>query len=422
MENKTIGKNKVLATSLQIALLIYSFFVEFFSILFIYYLFVVVLLISVFYVVSKCNRLRLNGSVFALTVLYLGYVVMYIVPEILKTYDPERSHSGMFMAIVMVIGVLMLYITPSYSAVLKAILLFSSIHVFFTVFSFLFPVSFTNYIIPLLPENISEQTLYFLQNNLHAGITAQTGRNSVYISCGLLVLVGNTLPKKQFRSIRLWLILSIFFFAILLTGKRGTLLAVVFSFFVVVTVYSRKNHKKIFRSVLVATIILTILYSTFLILVPGTSAILNRFIRKDGADITSGRNILFSNAFALFLQRPVFGWGFQHYSRLYEMDVHNTYLQLLADAGLVGLLILVFIFAVYFITSVNMIRRTNYTNKERLQRLYISLAFQVFFLIYGLTDEGILNIFVFIIYFILSSFSVHYARTCCGSRKISQRA
>lgn len=417
--DETKNKNSMFGTSLQIALLIYSFFGYLLPKLFSYSLLVVVLVCSVLYVSCLRKRLMLHRAVFFLTVLYLGYAALYLAPVVLKLHNFAGSNSATLMAVVILIGVLVQYIVPSYSTIFKIIVVFSLVHVFFTILSFLFPSFFMNYVVPLLPNQVGEQIHLFLIQNLYAGITTQTGRNSVYIAFGFVVLVGNFLSNRQFRSIRHWVLLIIFFFAILLTGKRGTLLAVVFSCFVVVAVYSRKSLKKIFGSLMVAAIVVAILYSVFLIFVPSTSVVLNRFISIDGTDITSGRLSLFSDAFEMFLQKPMFGWGFSYFNQIYEISTHNMYLQLLADTGIIGLLLFTSIFAIGVSMSISIIRKTNETDKGKLERLYTSLAGQIFFLAYGLTDSGIMNDFILLCYFIFASFSVHYAVTCSGYCKIN---
>ena len=79
-----------------------------------------------------------------------------------------------------------------------------------------------------------------------------------------------------------------------------------------------------------------------------------------GEDVSNNRSRLYAFAWQLARENPIFGIGWNQYRKatvgtvtvLNELDVHNIYLQMLCETGIVGLIsvvvpMLVFFFATY---------------------------------------------------------------------------
>ena len=115
-------------------------------------------------------------------------------------------------------------------------------------------------------------------------------------------------------------------------------------------------------------------------------------------DLTSERSVLWSLAFRLFLEHPILGIGWGHFhdhlpEELNHLDnVHNNYLQLLCETGIVGFLLVMVPLILVFIETVSLIRiNKRKTNREPMvMALNIaSFGMQVFFLVLGFLDPCI---------------------------------
>ena len=124
-------------------------------------------------------------------------------------------------------------------------------------------------------------------------------------------------------------------------------------------------------------------------------------------DLTSERNVLWSLAFRLFLQHPVLGIGWGHFhdnlpEELSHLDnVHNNYLQLLCETGIVGFLLVMVPLILVFIETIRLIRiNRRKTNREPLvMALNIaSFGMQIFFFVLSFLDPCIYKMLFWAIY------------------------
>ena len=128
-------------------------------------------------------------------------------------------------------------------------------------------------------------------------------------------------------------------------------------------------------------------------------AILTRSAVVGTADVSSGRFRLWSVAWNLFKSNPIFGIGWGEYEHFVPPDVsiyaeykirqvHNCYIQLLCETGIVGFVLYVGTLTAMFVKSIkitSLIKRK--ANDKRLHILAAtSVAYQLFFLL-----EGVLN-------------------------------
>lgn len=143
--------------------------------------------------------------------------------------------------------------------------------------------------------------------------------------------------------------LGIVFGALMMTGKRTLFLIPLVSIFAFALFFSRSHRVAKAMAVLLAVFAsLTVAY-TF---IPQVSLVFERFLADNG-DPLSGREVFWTYAMEMFRRSPLLGEGFLsfnsyvnsrgflYYGEPWRFQAHNVYLQLLAELGLIGLLLFI---------------------------------------------------------------------------------
>ncbi len=292
-----------------------------------------------------------------------------------------------------------------------------------TIFLFFNRDIYMNYVVNLFPT--SRKFLIYLYNaGLMAGFTDHYSTNGMLIASGAIIAICNYLAEKKLSMFLLSLIMEI---ALLLTGKRAHVLFSFFAIFIVYFIslsYGTKKIKKWIYLLGTVLILCTLLYFVMTF----APALSSSFIRikqfASGKDNISGRWTLWKNAIILFEQNPLLGIGWKNYpsashviSRNFTitsfMDAHNIYLQLLSEAGIVGFVIYIswILNSVYisYITCKNAVRMNVDVKDKKI--IFFSLAFQIFFILYGVTGNPLYESMMFIPYFTAGGITLFYYRS-----------
>ncbi len=278
--------------------------------------------------------------------------------------------------------------------------------IFFTVgtfFPIILPGVYNGLIVPLMRQNGDYGILDYVNQGVYSGFTNQAGINAVYISFGLassflLFLFCDTTKEK----IKLSLIIGIELLAILLTAKRGPLLYVLLSMLLVYYFNSKRGKKltNIVKIVFVLTAFLFIAYSY----VPAVNVIFTKFLEGNvGSDFSSGRYSLYERAWNYFHSNKAFGIGwtnFRYFNSRY-IDVHNVYLQLLCETGIVGAIPFYFAFIYSFIHTIRILNQLKEVRGGASYTLILfSLFLQSFFLLHSFTSNALYDYYISFFYFL----------------------
>ena len=234
------------------------------------------------------------------------------------------------------------------------------------------------------------------------GFSTNSGFTAGHINAGILLLMSKILMRvgKTRRNIIELLFLAL---SLLMTGKRGLLLAVTVSgvLMYLISARGRQRFTRFYRAliVFVVMVLLFFLFADMLAFIPVISRTMDS-VRNfmEGGDISSGRNRIYEYALELIAEHPVngIGWGqFRATSQgnalfTKDVDAHNIYLQLLCELGLVGFVPIAGAFALYlFLTArmVSVMRIRDGISRRWKQLLLFSMGYQIFFLIYGLSGN-----------------------------------
>lgn len=265
----------------------------------------------------------------------------------------------------------------------------------------------------------SQRLLEWYQEGCMAGLTSHYTINGILMATGLMLAfsqwyMGYVYGKKIKNSLFLVLVMLV---ALLLTGKRGPLIFCIAGIFIVYYIsLSNRPHSRWIRiiGVILAAFIVGIIVFAY---VPALGTFINRFIEtNESGDVTLGRTKYWLLALDNFKKNPLFGIGWGKFETMamamYDKsaDVHNVYLQLLCETGLVGTITFI-MFAFVSLKAAckcyyNNVRKNITTDKY----LVFAIAYQVFFLLYGFTGNPLYTPTAAMPYFICCGIALAYKR------------
>ncbi|PKM69633.1 MAG: hypothetical protein CVU94_02885 [Firmicutes bacterium HGW-Firmicutes-19] len=174
------------------------------------------------------------------------------------------------------------------------------------------------------------------------------------ISIGLYYIISE---KK--RYIRYFVIVAINTYGVALTGSRGglvTFIGIVFLFIILASNSISSTRSFIYKTSLLLSVLLSI-YFILRILLP--LPIYDRLFDFGNYSGGSGRDLLWKNAWNLFKESPVVGagWGSYYGYNGFYAAVHQTFLSMLCDVGIIGVLLF---FIPIFRNITESLRRKNF--------------------------------------------------------------
>ena len=262
------------------------------------------------------------------------------------------------------------------------------------IFQYLFADVANNILSWILRNDSYEQLMWSYDvDGAYAGFSAYTPDAAYFCA----VLFGFTMfrwlqtKELSFKNkIVSLIIILLSVFAVILTSKRGVAIALVVSFILTYMIW-RKFSVKAIVSTISLIVVGAILISIFSEQNEVIQLFLQRFDSTDG-DITTGRSEIWQSALDK-LTNNFFGMGTGASYAIYDTGLHNIYLQLYYDHGLIG----VIIYLLFFINNlVYAIKR-----KEA-----VAIYIQLLMLVYGMSGNPIYSNSFFIVYTIFSVVSV----------------
>ena len=254
----------------------------------------------------------------------------------------------------------------------------------------------------LFGTTITDSVVNLQRIGYFTGFSTNAGFTAGHLAAGLFATyaVNKILPKHDNRLIILFLLISL-----LLTGKRAHIVFVTISFFFLYLSSGKRQEKikkygKIFVAITVL-VLLFILLKDYLAVIPGISRIVETISSLLlGEDISNGRSRLHAWAIMQFVNHPLFGigwgnaklWSFGSVLLTKAMDMHNVYIQLLCETGVLGFVAVCSVFLAFLTKSVKLERGIASgeiaLRDERWQFLLdYALLYQVFFLLYCISGN-----------------------------------
>lgn len=249
------------------------------------------------------------------------------------------------------------------------------------------------------------------------GILPHTASAGCFICSGLAAYFFLQKTKKTNRTG--WIMILIFIISIIILQKRGFLLDIILavSFMWIFSWQFIKNERLKLRkqimfafTIIVLGVVAVLLYFYVPMVRFYTDSLLNRFTNDEGT--LSGRTLLYSLALSFYRRNPLLGigWGkFRGYTQgifsqfsATTYEVHNVYLQLLCETGIIGLVTFLTAVGTTLFHSVKKywsFINTDYT-EDKFQAVRLGLFLQLFFLFYCLSGNPLYDYNFLITYFI----------------------
>lgn len=275
-------------------------------------------------------------------------------------------------------------------------------------FQYLFPDVYSIAIFPLFINEASDFIESSMANEFgFSGFSPQTGKTAYLLLICQSVLLAFWKENRFLKNnVYRYVILFIFMLAIFLTGKRTLSAISIFVFLISIYVYGSGNKT---RDVFVLALLLLCCWGILQYFIDNIdlysdNIFLKRFAdsynsASDGGDVTSGRTFLYRRALVLFEQQPILGVGAGNFIKISGMGmaVHNTYLQVLCEEGILRFILFIMPVLMSFVKTVKMIVKNS--NVDIRCFLILSLFIQIVFVLYSFTGNTIENSSNFVLYF-----------------------
>src|SRR5574344_557028 len=336
-----------------------------------------------FILIALLFIIRKNGSISNNTYLTFLLTIIYL-PLPLYCYKSEKLINSLF-------------------SVLK---IFVMEHLIGVVFELLFRGLYLDLWVNLFTGDVHTSLTLWYEYGFLVGFTTNYTITGIYISIGIMyffskLMSSNSKNKKIYNII----ILGIFLVMALIIGKRGTLLFSLFAcFFVYLIGKQKKSNGKLFKLLFVLSIIAIV----FFIISQFFPSILNTLLRFENLTKDStfeNRKNLYKYALTFWKNNILFGNGwktFAYYYKFYQpayltgyFDVHNVYLQLLCETGIIGLVFFAYNMFKSLIQTIKIFLKNISVNREI---LYFSTIYQIFFVLYCLSENPLYDIQCSVIY------------------------
>lgn len=259
-------------------------------------------------------------------------------------------------------------------------------------------------------QSIARQFTY---HKMCTGFTSQTTIAAIFIVLGLMAEIYYCKYAKKSRLIR-FVEICFLFGGLLLTGKRSPLLTVATSFTFVNLLMVRKKERgrRLLRIIAVVCImsLIAIVVAPHVINPESRTSIVrllefntdgaNTYTQEDG-DFSNGRVYLYMAAMKEFMDNPLFGIGWGRFSAKYGITgVHNIYLQLLCECGIIGAVIVISALLFILSSSIRLLKQAkSRQNNLSVILLKCSIFLQTYVLGYGLFDNPIYDQTYLLTYF-----------------------
>ncbi|MCI8375919.1 MAG: O-antigen ligase family protein [Lachnospiraceae bacterium] len=265
-------------------------------------------------------------------------------------------------------------------------------HLSFTYFSVLFTDKAFKLTEHFLDSEAQKLTIRLAQeSNYYGGIAGQTGTNAFFFTMLIGLFVSEWCASYKTKTITK-LLLGCSCIGLILTGKKGLMIASLIST-VFVCCISRNKFSKRGKICFISFASLGMLIF---------SNIFGAEIKKILSHSVLSRLIIMEGVLSAIVQNPILGNGINSIGYFtYDAHLgHNIYLQMWAEQGIIGFIILIMALIFPILWTGAKIRKTSEDIEMNNLNCYFSLFVQIFIIIYGFSGNPIYDYNIVITYFL----------------------
>lgn len=268
--------------------------------------------------------------------------------------------------------------------------LFSGVHLVASILVYILPQAISNPVIQiLLKDSYSSNYSWRVMSHLNAGITSQPGVNAMYLTVFVLVCAVEIIVKSKKKIINYFLLVAAYAM-IFTTAKRTAILITIIAialFWILVNknLLHKVNTNTIIKSaifIVIGVLVARYIYTSTNIL----SSVLEKIsLVSSMGDTSNGRIELWKKALEEFYNSPIWGVGLKSIYKQIGFDVHNTYLQILAETGIIGFIVFLIGIGSIFSRSYKNVSFVLVNEQDEKEKCAVGTGFvlMIFFLIYG---------------------------------------
>lgn len=229
---------------------------------------------------------------------------------------------------------------------------------------------------------------YEVSKGIYSGIFADHANAAFAMNIGFAIQFSKYLSEKKRKD----LVASILFFGTLFfTGKRSLMAIPVIM--ICVSMLMIVKNKRMKQTMIGVMVLLVLLFG-----VVSTVPSINHLFFRDSNDLWNSRTtVLWPIAIRMFLSSKFLGTGFNTFNSIIGMNnrhnatlsdwgyhAHNIYVQIIAETGILGALLLFYVFFKNYKKTVKLLKGSS---AENYRLLSISLLIQTLWLVYGITGN-----------------------------------
>lgn len=301
----------------------------------------------------------------------------------------------------------------------KVLMGFGILYVFFTFAFYFLPDLYIDNVVPYLSDYLQSTAIIMIRTNRYPGLTGHYSTNGIYLAIGLGAMVSLYISgsgKKQKRQSKYLIILIIVTVgALLLIGKRAHLVFSIASCFGVYWLTNSRNKSSRWIKIIGGLLIISVVFVIAVNQIPALSNTFDRFSSTAvSGDFLMSRGTFYAIAWMQFLKNPLMGCGWRTMMDILDHDVHNVYIQLLAETGILGFCFFVGLILYGVVVGTKTInwavKNRDGIKTEDFSLICFSVYYIYFFVLYGMTGNPLYDEQTFYIFMISYGALLFYQR------------